>query len=128
MEILQYVGIVLLSSWVISLFRKNSEFGMGVLIAAALVMLWMIADLMAELLDVFKRLADASGLSAASFSSIIKVVGTGYIADLAARLCRDQGLDALAFQVETAGRLLILIASMPILEKLIVYITELMEL
>lgn len=127
MGILQYAGIALVSAWMISLFRKNSEFGLGILLAASMLLLWMLADSLAELLNIFKEYADAAGMSSSAFALILKVVGTGYLADLSSRLCRDQGLDALAFQVETAGRILILLSSVPLLEELLQYITGLME-
>ena len=46
---------------------------------------------------------------------MLKVIGTAYLAQFAADLCRDAGESAVAGKVELAGRVLILALCLPVL-------------
>ncbi len=50
---------------------------------------------------------------------LIKVIGVSYICEFSSSLCRDAGYSAIASQIETAGKLTILVMSMPILLSLL---------
>lgn len=119
MGILQYAGIVLVILCILAVLKKNSEISIALIIAAAVLMLQLITGGLGDLLRLFGRMTDAAGLSAKTTKLVLTITGTGYIADVCSRLCKDQGMDALSFQVETAGRILILVEAVPILENLV---------
>ncbi len=53
------------------------------------------------------------------FHTFMKMVGIAYISELAADICKDNGSGALANQLQTFGRLSILVLSLPVFLTLI---------
>ena len=50
---------------------------------------------------------------------LIKVAGISYICEFSSSLCRDSGYSSVAAQIEMAGRLSILVMSMPVVMALL---------
>lgn len=50
---------------------------------------------------------------------LVKVIGVAYICEFSSSLCKDAGYSAIASQIEMAGKLTILVMSMPILMSLL---------
>lgn len=75
-----------------------------------------------QLLDGARRL---SGLSDAVFYPVLKSVGIGVCAKLAADICRDGGQGAMAGCVETAGAICALYVALPLMETLLDMLEEL---
>ncbi len=68
--------------------------------------------------DVFlfaESLSEKVGLGASFTGSVLKVVGITFITECTAALCKDAGEGALAQNLETAGKLIILGISLPLI-------------
>lgn len=50
---------------------------------------------------------------------LVKVIGVSYLCEFSSSLCKDAGYSAIASQIEIAGKLTILVMSMPILLSLL---------
>jgi len=50
---------------------------------------------------------------------ILKIIAIAYIAEFGAQICTDAGESAIASKIELAGKVLILITSMPVLYGLV---------
>lgn len=60
-------------------------------------------------------------------SILLKMVGIAYLSQFAASLCRDAGQGAVAGQVSFAGKISMLLVSLPILEGLVKTIGEILS-
>lgn len=59
--------------------------------------------------------------------TVIKIVGIGYITEFAASIVEESGSKAMADKIVMAGKIIILIVSLPILSALFDLITELLR-
>lgn len=80
---------------------------------------------MTPLLEYLSRLARI--LSDAQLQVLAKAAGIALTAQLARDMCRDAGQSALAGQVELAGRVLILLAAMPLFGQLLELVGGLLQ-
>ena len=60
------------------------------------------------------------------FGIILKVVAISYIADLGASICRDANENLIASRIEMAGKILILVCSIPIIQGIVELIRTLL--
>ena len=74
-----------------------------------------------SLMDSVSALAERTGFSVYS-SVILKSMGIGILAQTTADVCRDSGVGTLASKVEFAGKLIILLLCVPILQTLMALI------
>ena len=68
-------------------------------------------------------LADTAGLSPAVLAPVIKTAGIAIVTRIAAEVCRDAKESGVASFVETAGAMLALAVSLPLLEAVLRTIT-----
>lgn len=57
---------------------------------------------------------------------ILKIIGISYICEFSSQICIDAGENAIASKIEMAGKVLIMLISIPIITKLLSLITTLM--
>ena len=77
------------------------------------------------MVDAVKRFEDAMGLDSEYISILLKMAGIAYLTQFAVSLCRDAGQGAVAGQIGFAGKISMLIVSLPILQALVRTIGEL---
>ena len=79
------------------------------------------------LLASLRRLLEAGGVSSAYLSVVLKAAGICFITQLTADTCRDAGETALAGKAELAGRVLMLLTAVPLLEDVLTLVTTLVN-
>lgn len=58
---------------------------------------------------------------------IIKMLGVSYVCQLSSDICKDAGYGAMAFQVEMAGKVTLVLLGMPVLMSVIDLVVKLLE-
>ncbi len=120
MEVFQIAGLGIVASVVLLLMRKERpELSLGLSLVVGLMLFFLILPKLSSVIAVFGNLATESGLEPLYFGIILKVLAISYIADLAASICRDAGEEMVATRVEMAGRILILVSSLPIVQEVL---------
>ncbi|MGI6129923.1 MAG: stage III sporulation protein AD [bacterium] len=116
MEIVSVLGVALASTLLILLLRReNEELAFLLSLAVgALIFLFAITRL-GSVIAVLQSLAQQTGLNPQYLTLILKIIAIAYIAEFGAQVCRDASLEALAGTVELAGRVIILLLSIPII-------------
>ena len=66
-------------------------------------------------------------INVGAVKTVIKIVGIGYITEFAASIVEESGSKAMADKIVMAGKIIILIVSLPILSALFDLITELLR-
>ena len=69
-----------------------------------------------------------SALTTEVTAALFKAVGIALIGQIAGRLCKDAGENALSYVVELAARVGILAVSLPLLMKIMEFLEELVRL
>ncbi len=120
MHILQVVGFALVAAVLTVVVRRlRPELGLLLSLAAGAVILLLVLP---SLLSVFQRLrylSAAAQVNLRYLDTVLKIVGVAYLTEFGAQICRDAGEGALAAKVELAGKVLILLLSVPILNAIL---------
>ena len=83
-------------------------------------------DMMFSILDTLTNFVEKTNINQELFSSVLKIVGVGYLTEFASSSCADAGNSALADRVTFAGKIFILFLSLPIVTSLLDIILEIL--
>ncbi len=103
----------------------KKEFALFIGIGSGIVIIGLLLDSIGRIRDLFAAMVVAAGISGEYVSIIVKVIIISYICEFAVQFCADAGEKAIGSKIELAGRILILAASLPIIENLFSLITNL---
>jgi len=84
-------------------------------------------DALRQILDALLGLAAKTHMRVPYFEILLKILGIAYLTEFAAQLSRDAHEEAIAKKVELAGRVLILLLALPLLETLVEAISGLLN-
>ncbi len=108
----------------------NKEIALIIGIAAGAMIFLQVVPYLRENISFFAKMAEDMGMSASRSGSnhivtLMKIIGIAYIAQFAEMICDDAGQKAIGYKVELAGKLIILVAALPILTDLLDIIRKL---
>lgn len=127
MELVKILGIGLIASIAILVVKQiKPEVAMVITIASSLIILLLLLEMLASVTQVFDVLVLKTGIDKDLFSSILKIIGIGYITEFSANICIDSGSASIADKILLAGKVVILVLSLPIITSLVNIIVEIM--
>ena len=127
MDIFRVVGLGFIAAVMALLLRQNRpEIAIQISIAAAVVIFFYIAPYFLGIVRMFEDLTEQLSIDLRFFDIVLKIIGIAYITQLGAELCRDAGENAIAAKIELAGKVILLVMSMPIVYSLINLVTGLL--
>ncbi|MGE5485177.1 MAG: stage III sporulation protein AD [Ignavibacteriales bacterium] len=111
------LGFALVSVMLLAVLRaQRPDIAVGLSIVAAASIFLLLVGKVGEVLGVIRELASRAGISEVYLSSVLRIVGIAYIAQFGAEVCRDADEAAIAGKVELAGKVLILVLAVPIIQ------------
>lgn len=120
MDIIKILAIAILTCIATLIVKQvKPDFASLVAITGGIVILLMLIDYVNEILSVFQYVIEKSGLSPTIFTTILKIIGVGYLTEFTANICIDSGSSSLASKVTLAGKIIILFMSLPIITNII---------
>ncbi|MBR4407999.1 MAG: stage III sporulation protein AD [Clostridia bacterium] len=127
MDIFKILALAILTCIATIIVKQvKPDFASIVAIAGGVVILLFILNYLGDILSVFQGIISKTGLSPSLFSTILKIIGIGYLTEFTANLCNDSGNSSLATKVGLAGKVIILFISLPIITNLIEIILEIL--
>lgn len=128
MEMMVRVAAVAVTAAVLSavLRRHTPELSLLLVLAAGLGILALCAGALGTALEVLRELTQLTGLEDELFIPVVKAVAVSIVARLTAEVCRGTGENGMAAFVETAGAVLALAVSLPLIRAVVVLMGELM--
>jgi stage III sporulation protein AD len=114
MEIVQIVGLGLVATI------------LALVIASGVIIFYFLIDKIAEVIRILERLAVQADLNLVFLETILKIIGIAYIAEFGAQMTRDAGQGAIASKIELAGKVLILVMAVPIIQIIIETVIDLL--
>ncbi len=119
MELTTILSMLLIAAFLTVLLRRyRPELAMGVGIVAGAIALLAVLKTAAPAVSQLQTLLEGAALPQAYTAILFKALGICLLTQLTADACRDAGESALAAKAELAGKLLLLVLSLPLFEKI----------
>lgn len=119
-EIIQIVGFGLIATILILVLKqKASSIAFTLSMLAGTVIFLLLLDKIAAVMTVLQKLAMQAQVDPVFLTMILKIIGIAYITEFGAQVVRDAGEGAIAAKIELAGKILILVLAVPILQVII---------
>ncbi|HBS93761.1 MAG: stage III sporulation protein AD [Eubacteriales bacterium] len=120
MSIMQIVALAVVAVVLIVVIRQERpELALQISMVAGIIILVFAVWKLVGIIKVLERMALRAQLNMVFLSALLKIIGIAYIAEFGTQVCRDAGENALAFKVELAGKVMILILAVPIISTIV---------
>ena len=120
MEIMKIIGVAFITA-VCSLLVKSTkpELSFAVNTVGVLVILFQILTKIPQISQFIARISSLGGMGNGMMKLLLKMVAIGYLTEFSSGLLTDFGSIALADKVILAGKIMIILLSLPIFESLL---------
>ena len=108
--------------------QYRPEFRMLVTAAVTLLLMAMVLEQLSPVLEQLRSTMELTGLTGGYAAILFKAVGICLLTQLAGDVCRDSGESSIASKIELAGRAAILLTAMPLIQEVLAWAWELMNL
>ncbi len=128
MEVLLKVIALSLIASAIALTIKSDrpELAFIIVIASGIIAFFMLLTQVREVVVFVSDIAAKSGISGGVYSSLLKMIGIGYLTEIASETVADFGSQSLSARITLAGKLCIFILGIPIFKTLLSVVSELL--
>ena len=127
MEVFRIIGVGLVTALTVLIVKQiKPDIAVVLGMAGGIIMILMLVDSLTNIVTSFSAILKKSGLTTGIFSTVLKIIGVGYITEFSANLCADSGSSSIADKVLLAGKIIILVISMPIISNIIEIISGLL--
>lgn len=111
----------------LTLKNYNKEISALLIISAVILMCLTSLPVLSELFSSINEFSTAANIQNEYISVLIKSLGICYITQLSVNICKENGSQSIASQIEIAGKLMILILAIPIYNDLITMISDFLQ-
>ncbi|OJU13738.1 MAG: hypothetical protein BGN88_01755 [Clostridiales bacterium 43-6] len=126
MDILSVVGLGLVSAVLVVLLRQyKPEFAMPAGVLAAVVILLLSISASLPILDKIKETATKASINGDYIGILIKSLGVCYLTQFASDTCKDSGESSMASKIELAGKVAVMLLSLPLINQVLGVVTKL---
>lgn len=120
MDLFAIIGTALISAAVcVLLLQYKSEYAMLVSLCCGILLFFMIISSLKPAIETMSELMQKANINLSYVKAIVKTLGVCYVTQLAADSCRDAGQSAIASKVELAGKVFIVLISLPLFNELV---------
>ena len=120
MELFKVLGVAVIGVILANVLKEvKGEYTLYVILGTGMIVLSLCLDGMKQAIDAFYTVADKSGISDNAFSSVVKIVGIGYLTEYSASVCADGGANSVGAKIRLYGKLLIFLTAIPLVSDLI---------
>lgn len=112
--------------FILILKKQNPEFGLYISIMTGVIIFFMILGDLKTIIDSLYYIGNIIDVDSKYIKIIFKVIGIAYISEYSSELCKDCEQSSIGVKIELAGKVLILIVSLPVFMVLINLLTQLL--
>lgn len=129
MDIFKIIGVAFITA-ITSLLLKSTkpELSFAVTVTGVIVILLFLVDALKNTLNIFMVISQMTGIENGLLKILLKIVGVGYITEFAAGILNDFGSNAVADKVTLAGKIAIVMLSLPVIESLLTLVQGFLKL
>lgn len=102
------------------------EISIFVVITGSIIILFMILQSLGSVFADYKYLLEKTSINPTIFGCVLKIIGIGYLTEFACDICSDAGVNSISQKISLAGKILIFITCLPIVENLLKIILALL--
>lgn len=126
MELLKVLILgIILSIITVLLKQIKPEYSLICIIVGSIILIAYILSGITTIFDYFSKIVDKTGIDETLFTTLLKIIGVGYLIEFSAGVCIDSGNGSIADKIVLAGKILIFTLSMPIITNLFNLVLEL---
>lgn len=124
------IAVIALCSIILSglLKKVSSEQGLLLSIASIVLILLIVLETAAPFIGQMKSIADSSGFTGNYLDILLKALGITVVGQITESICKDCGESALAYGVNIAAKIAVLMLSLPIISTIFDHLTEILSL
>lgn len=111
----------------LKLREMGSGYGVLMSIGACMMVMYFVISRFRQIAGYIDRLASYVSVDITYIDIILKMIGIAYICQFATDICKDAGYQAIASQVEMAGKISLILLSMPVLMSVIDLVVAIVE-
>lgn len=111
----------------LKLREMGSGYGILMSIGACVMVMYFVIGRFRQIAEYIDRLVSYVSVDITYIDIILKMIGIAYICQFATDICRDAGYQAIASQVEMAGKISLILLSMPVLMSVIDLVVAIVE-
>lgn len=124
---IQVVGLGLVVTFMILLLKEQKPMFAFLLATFAGVLIFItLMGKITEVIQVLRNLANQANVNQLFLETILKIIGIAYIAEFGAQVTRDAGQGSIAAKIELAGKVLIMVMAIPIIQAIIETIVKIL--
>ncbi len=97
----------------------KGEYALFLSLGAGILIFVYILGQMSSIIGAIQSIRSNISVNSEYVTLLVKVIGVAYVCEFAASLCKDAGFSSVASQIEMAGKLTILVMSLPVLMSLL---------
>lgn len=121
------IGVALLTLICYLLVKPSKpEVAFLVTIVGSCFIVGLCMDMLITIINTLTGFVEKTNINQSLFTSVLKIVGVGYLTEFASGICDDAGNSSLASRVQFAGKIFILFFSLPIINSLLNIIIEIL--
>lgn len=122
------IALIAIAGAVLAMVTKQfkPEYGTIVLFAVCLFLIGYLTSNLGEVLNFVQTLQKKIPINSTYIKILLKLLAIAYVCQVASNLCEDLGYRSISFQIETIGKLSILVLSIPIIHSLLETIEHLL--
>lgn len=114
--VLPFIGVALVTAVLLTILRvQKPEMAVLLSTAVGIILFLMLLDKLGLVVREFHGLTTKAGVEPTYLKTVFKVVGIAYLTGFGGQICRDAGEGTLALKVEMAGKVAILILTIPVM-------------
>lgn len=104
---------------VLLLRQAKPELAVIVGLVGTILIFMMVVSGLTKIVSSIHGIVAQTGLATQLFASILKIVGIGYLCEIAASICQEAGAKAVADMVVLGGKIIIMVLAIPIIQALV---------
>ena len=125
MDIVKVIAIGIITVICVVILRQvKPELAIFATIVGTIVIVFLILETTGNVFAEYKALLSKTGLNIGIFTSVLKVIGVGYLVEFAGDICSDAGVNSVSQKILLAGKVLILLMCLPVIKNLLNIILE----
>lgn len=126
MNIYAIIGAGIAAAAISAVLRQyNREYGLYISLGISILIFAAVLGAFQPVMSLINRLSELSGTSGEYIGILIKSLAICYITQIASDCCRDCGENAIASRIDFAGKISLLLLSLPLFEKILDIVKEL---
>lgn len=128
MQIFSIIGVgVIAAALAVVLRQHRPEYAMLVSLAAGIFILFKIITWVVPVVDQIQSILETASLPVQYASVLFKALGICFITQIACDTCKDAGESAIAAKVELAGKVAVLVVSLPLFTQVLSIVYALIQ-